>query len=409
MLGVAAFTLGCGRGAPITTVRALPPLPALRFASDQMRVDTVAPGIKHWQFWINKGPWAINVLDVDRGACWTPVALKAGGRAIGREKTSVLIRAYADSMRQRGVLVAGGVNADFFSFAPPGVPVGAHVHDGQVFTGPVERPVVAVRADGSVILGALTEIVDVRHGARRTSARWNHPLPAQLSVVDRLYGEKTDTATGALEILLREAPAVSLSPPPGQREPTQRRAGIVIAIDTTRDGVPVPPNGFLISLGARADSGRRDFASTLRVGDTVSIARRFENVVPVEAVGGHPMLIRGDSILDDVNTVGNAGFRGRNPRTAVGLAANGRRLFLVTVDGRQQGYSDGMSLAELAALLRDLGASDAINLDGGGSTTFVVPDSTGALIIANRPSDREGERPVANALAIERVCGDLLR
>jgi exopolysaccharide biosynthesis protein len=60
-----------------------------------------------------------------------------------------------------------------------------------------------------------------------------------------------------------------------------------------------------------------------------------------------------------------------------------------------------MTLRELADLMRALGARDAINLDGGGSTTMVA-DSAGVLRIVNRPSDAAGERPVGNALAIVR-------
>jgi exopolysaccharide biosynthesis protein len=88
----------------------------------------------------------------------------------------------------------------------------------------------------------------------------------------------------------------------------------------------------------------------------------------------------------------------------VGVAGDGRRLLLVTVDGRQPGYSAGMTLRELAALLRSLGARDALNLDGGGSTTFVVAPGGGEPRIANQPSDSTGERPVGNALAVARTC-----
>jgi exopolysaccharide biosynthesis protein len=70
-------------------------------------------------------------------------------------------------------------------------------------------------------------------------------------------------------------------------------------------------------------------------------------------------------------------------------------MLIATVDGRQPGVSVGMSLAELASLLLEFGASDAINLDGGGSTTMVV---NGKLV--NSPSDQTGERPVSDAILI---------
>ena len=84
----------------------------------------------------------------------------------------------------------------------------------------------------------------------------------------------------------------------------------------------------------------------------------------------------------------------RHPRTAIGVLADGRALLLV-VDGRQPALSVGMSLEELAQLLVEFGAVDAINLDGGGSTTMVVDKA-----IVNRPSDATGERPVSDAIIV---------
>jgi exopolysaccharide biosynthesis protein len=78
----------------------------------------------------------------------------------------------------------------------------------------------------------------------------------------------------------------------------------------------------------------------------------------------------------------------------VGWRADGT-LLLVAVDGRQPGYSVGMSLPEMRALFRELGAVEALNLDGGGSTALVVRGRA-----VNRPSDAGGERPVANALVL---------
>lgn len=128
---------------------------------------------------------------------------------------------------------------------------------------------------------------------------------------------------------------------------------------------------------------------------------------PLEAVGGRPVIVR-DSVVDPmVDTEGQASFsKGRHPRTAIGIASDGKRLVLLVVDGRQKPYSDGMSLRELASVMLALGVRDALNLDGGGSTTLVYadPDSAGRLRIANHPSDSAGERTVGNALAIVKGC-----
>lgn len=112
-----------------------------------------------------------------------------------------------------------------------------------------------------------------------------------------------------------------------------------------------------------------------------------------EMIGGSPVLVSGGQWAfpdsDDSFT------RGRHPRTMVGWTATGE-LLMVTVDGRQAGHSAGMSLAEAAELLVGLGAVEGMNLDGGGSTAFVV-DST----VRNRPSDAgNAERSVSSALVV---------
>ncbi len=126
---------------------------------------------------------------------------------------------------------------------------------------------------------------------------------------------------------------------------------------------------------------------------------------PLNAVGGRGEIVRDSAVTTDVDSEGNPGFRGRNPRTAAGIAGGGRRLVLVTVDGRSA-LSAGMTLRELATLMLALGARDALNLDGGGSTTLVYanPDSSGKLSIANHPSDKDGERSVGDALAVVHEC-----
>lgn len=124
---------------------------------------------------------------------------------------------------------------------------------------------------------------------------------------------------------------------------------------------------------------------------------------PVEAVGGRPVLVRAGAVRPGVDS-GGTFATSRHPRTAVGIARGGKRLILLTVDGRQKPYSDGMTLREIAEAMLALGANDAINLDGGGSTTMVVANAAGVPSVVNRPSDPSGERAVGNALAIVRGC-----
>jgi exopolysaccharide biosynthesis protein len=122
-------------------------------------------------------------------------------------------------------------------------------------------------------------------------------------------------------------------------------------------------------------------------------------------VGGFPVLLAGGAMPTALATSGAESFRGVNPRTAVGLDASGRRLWLVVLDGRRAGWSVGTTLEETARVLGALGATEALNLDGGGSSALVVRDgATGATRVVTRPSDPTGERAVGNALAVLGGC-----
>lgn len=111
------------------------------------------------------------------------------------------------------------------------------------------------------------------------------------------------------------------------------------------------------------------------------------------AVAGFGGLVKEGAVLPSPSDA-------RHPRTAIGVDGSRRYVTLVAVDGRQKGYSEGMSVHELAGLMLELGCSDALNLDGGGSTVMLLRDASGSAVIVNRPSDRRGPRPVPVLLGV---------
>jgi exopolysaccharide biosynthesis protein len=114
-----------------------------------------------------------------------------------------------------------------------------------------------------------------------------------------------------------------------------------------------------------------------------------------DIVGGFPQLIKNDKIdITWEQEKSNKTFvETRHPRTAVAKLKDGKFL-MITVDGRSEA-SGGISLPDLAAFLLELGATDAMNLDGGGSTTMFLDGK-----VVNRPSDKEGERAVSDAILV---------
>ena len=92
----------------------------------------------------------------------------------------------------------------------------------------------------------------------------------------------------------------------------------------------------------------------------------------------------------------------RHPRTALGLDRTGRWLTLLVVDGRQQGYSEGVSLRELAEIMLAEGCWQALNLDGGGSSIMLMAEAPNSFKVLNRPSDPGGPRPIPVMLGVRR-------
>ena len=139
---------------------------------------------------------------------------------------------------------------------------------------------------------------------------------------------------------------------------------------------------MLIGVGRAAGQ-----LAQLKMGEKITLAKRFEGGKPSVAItGDRPLLVNG------VRTVINNTIA--HPRTAVGIDADGRKLLILVVDGRSA-VSRGYTMVELADLMTALGAENALNLDGGGSSAMYTRAGTGAMAIVNEPSDGS-ERKVAN-------------
>jgi hypothetical protein len=192
----------------------------------------------------------------------------------------------------------------------------------------------------------------------------------------------------------------------------------VIAVHDTR-GTAVPASGSTIQ-GIGDDATW--LAAHAHVGDTFGVRTTVTDgsghQVPLTRdttiIQTGPTLVRngqvsinayGDGIIHSASDIGDEGtdqtftynwtVRG-NPRSAIGMDAQGR-LLLVAIDGRQPGYSEGVSIEQEAQIMHQLGAVEALNFDGGGSTVMVTKSAG----IVNHPSDSTGERLLGNPILVE--------
>ncbi|MFB3881053.1 MAG: phosphodiester glycosidase family protein [Armatimonadota bacterium] len=370
---------------------ALLALLAIAPALSQAAIEPVpiGPGTTYLEDYRPEGPWAIHIIEADLSQEYLELhTLLGGGEKMARRSLSGMLSA-AQSETARAV---AAVNGDFFSLGSAnGLPLGLHIEDGELVTFPdPSRSVFYVLSDGTMHIDRLRANAWLRgpNGLLLQFSGMNHaPNYADMILFTPRFGDQTQADPGTLQIALvgltdRVHPNVELQ---------ARVASISSGACQT-----IPPDGAVIAArGVSAYALRK-----LKVGDdlTLSLGLQPEKGQIEQAISGGPRLLRDGEVSVEYSQerFAQAFATRRHPRTALGIRAG--TLVMVAVDGRQPGYSDGMTLYELAKLLLELNCTDAVNLDGGGSTTMVVRGS-----VANSPSGGT-QRSIVNALAIVSVA-----
>lgn len=280
-----------------------------------------------------------------------------------------------DQVRRHGALA--GVNGSFYG--PDGRPLGLLILDGLMVCEPIFERTSLFFGRGYfdepvwwIGPAAFTGTVRGDGGSRPLSGLNRSPGPGELVVYTPAYGP------------------VAVTPKDGTAWSVVD--GTVVAAATGQD-LPIPPDGYVVAAGPRAQA-------PWPVAEGISLEATWGLVEkpPVErlewALGGGPRLLRDGrvEVTADLERFQPDVARGRAPRTAAGVDDRGR-LLLLTVNGRQAS-SVGLTLTELAQVMAHLGARDALNLDGGGSSTMVLRGD-----LFNLPSDGR-ERTVGNALLV---------
>jgi hypothetical protein len=383
-------------------VMALAAAPVSAQQADSVRTDELAPGVTHARLVRGSGPWVIHVLRVDlRRADIAVRQVRANDRLTSRERVSAMAARRAAAGEQ----VVAAVNADFFDLAT-GASENNVIIDGEWWKGVkvTDSPYdtfdtihaqLALDASGRPLFDRFAFDGWVRTHETSFPLIALNAMPAGTYEGTALWTPRAgtvtprDTVRATSELTLASA---------GRRGDTLlyvRRGA------ATGGGSAIPTDGVVLAAyGARTVA-----VDSTADGDTLRITlgalpwpRATSDAAASLLIGGWPRILRdGRSVA--VRAPADEGTISRNaevrhPRTAVGVTRDRTTLLLVTVDGRSTA-SVGMTLVELAEFMQSLGAWDALNFDGGGSTTMVVGDR-----VVNTPSDRTGEREVGSALFI---------
>jgi hypothetical protein len=400
-LGVVALTIGLSSPAWAADL----PIPAGFTVTAR---DQAAEGVEHVVLTKTDPPMVVNVARIAAGA---PVSLRAvlsNDTVAGDEP-----RLETTSHMCARVHCLFGINADFAGVGTD-QPLGAFVTDGELLRSPSNtHHQLSLTGDGR-----LTDQTFAWTGRLMTTDLKQLSFdgvnvdraPGRIVLYTPAFGPTTRTPSPGVDLVVR------VVEPAGEFRLGQTALVEVLALNEGAQDAPIPPGGAVLSAdGAGADALR---ALWIRVSSGAASNQAFlrieSNDNVLESVGGSPILVKdGKRWFTDP---GDNFTNGRHPRTLVGWTPGGDTL-LVTVDGRQPNVSVGMTLHDATDLLIGLGATEGMNLDGGGSTTFVRGGS-----VVNRVSDvqvRSGgktmvrhsvqkgdtlvghvERPVASALVV---------
>lgn len=333
-------------------------------------INDVTSGVKHvklTKYYAGK-PVRINVVEVDMKLAkdleLTP-ALSSNSTLKSRRSISTIAK-------NNNAVVA--LNGTYFK-PQTGVPLGTLMINKKMYTGPVYDRVAMGIFDNGFDIARVQLNASVK-GSGHTIKVDNINQPRMLSTYVLAY-----------------------TPDWGKTSPYAPKYGMnLLVVDNiitkaSANPVEIPENGFVIS------GPKSVLEPLLEKKDaklTVNTSPEWKNVKHI--ISGGPYLVKDDEVFVDMTAQKLGAIGGRNPRSAIGYTAD-NNLILVAVDGRE-GSSIGMTLMELANFMKQIGCTNAMNLDGGGSTVMYVKGQ-----IVNNPHQKGGI-PLSNAIILSSISDD---
>ena len=325
------------------------------------------------------------VLEIDPLAGGRIAAASLGDGIYGLGRPGTLI----DRDFKEGHSLLAAVNGDFYSMAT-GVPMGVYIENGRFVSSSDGNTALGINRDGSVFFGTVGDRAYILENGEELPISYINKYPSVYGVylLTEDYGATTKIPESleTTEYILELDGELRLS--------DEIRAVVTEIREDTADGEI--PAGCAVLVVPKLYETQLIYR-ILDVGDRITLGIEsggsFDDVE--YALGGGDIILQDGEIVDGTADLEHE--KTRQPRTAVGLREDGG-IVIAVVDGRQLSYSSGMTLYTLAAFMRDLGCTSALNLDGGGSSCMVLFGAGGAKTVS-RPSDGSVRR-VSNALAI---------
>ncbi|HNT66400.1 MAG TPA: phosphodiester glycosidase family protein [bacterium] len=345
---------------------------------------TVGPGVTYERIIEATQPWRIDLLQLDLDNPNLQMeSVKARDLLYGLEGT----RSMAERKTRENHYVLAAINADFYNTLT-GEPINAQVVNGELVRRPGTLSTIGFDRHNRPSLARTALTASVASGGQALPLNTvNATRQANFLVLyNSFFGASTQTNQWGTEVLVTPLTPWVINDTVYCR---------VDSIEVLRGNMAIPAGKAVLSGHDAAATFLQNHAQK---GDTLSLYIGLLAHRPslTQLLGGLPRIVHNGANWVDQGVTQEGGpdhaFQ-RHPRTAIGFSADSTRLFLITVDGRQD-HSDGMTLPELADFMISRGVAEGLNFDGGGSTTMVVWDQ-----IVNSPSDGF-QRSVSNALLV---------
>jgi len=348
-------------------------VPTLADAATPIRGQTLMPGViysRQVEFTAH-GPVVLHVVAAPRPTgLYTLKPILSNEAVLGGERVTSMQRRYSDEA------TVAGVNAG----------TGGLIRAGVLDAAPAdERSTVGVDTDGTLRVERVRLAGSWQgRGQRRILGINEPPRPNRTTLYTRAWGGRTPAESGGAYAILQLFSATRPNTPLISTATGYAPGG----------NQPIPADGaVLVARGAQAGFLTAEAPVGAKVTILLALTPPWTNVP--EAVGGGPVVVRdGKPVFRSFESFTTDQLASRQPRAGVGQLADGR-IVLVAVDGRQPGYSTGLTNFELALTMMRLGCVTASALDSGGSSELAFD---GKLL--SHPSDRGGERAVAEALTL---------
>lgn len=352
----------------------------------------MSPGVIYKHYHTASPIRQIHVMEIDLTESTVNVqVVKSGGVINAAKETVQTMFADHDNFRQHDA--TAGINCDFFtSQGPQYNPRHMMIGDGEIlWDTTLNRTVFGITENRTPFITKLNGNYSVTAGS--TNRTINHinrySGTDRLILYNRFIGSTTGTASGGTE--LRIVPVNGI----GDWKANATISCKVLAKSSAGNMALDSGEAVLYGLGTA-----KTFLDAINVNDVITLNLQvitnpsgLTNIK--QLTGGWTRLVLDGanyattSVADEGGAVPTSG----EPRTAIGFNQTKDKIYFAVVDGREEGVSEGMTLDEMGALMLYLGCYQALNLDGGGSSTMV-----GNGDLRNNPSDAAGERPIPSAL-----------